>query len=173
MKNILIILFLLVYGIIHAQNNYPTILNFEVAKKSSNEERKIIKATDTYHFLMLTPHKAIDLMNYGNENSEFKIIGSNANRVILEFQHPSKQVPKGRCAAGLEKGFLFLELDINAAVTKSQTYLTESCLWSIEIINTLNNHSEIITYVCENLQSLESFTLSVDSKNVIIVREEK
>ena len=173
MKNLLVILFLFVYVINYAQNKFPSILNFEVAKKKTNDEGNTKGLKDTYHFLMITPHKAVDLKNYVNENCEFKIIGNNRNRIILEFHHPSKQVPKGRCAAGLEKGYLYLELDTHADVIKSKTYLIESCLWSIELINTLNEDSDIITYMCENLHSSETFTLSVDTKSAVIVKEEK
>lgn len=172
MKETLIILFLFICGNNIAQDNYPTILNFDVNNKTTNDDGETVWIKDVYHLLMLNPQKAIDLKKYGNLECEFNIIGSNANRILLEFQQPSKLIRKGMCAAGLEKGFLYLELDNNAAVNKYEKHLTESCLWSIETINKLNKNSEIVTYVCENLQTSESFIISIDTTNVTIVNEE-
>ena len=111
MRKTLIILFLFIYGSSIAQDKYPVILHFDVNNKTINTEGEEVWAKDTYHFLMLNPQKAIDLKNYGNSECEFNIIGSNTNRILLEFNQPSKLIPKGMCAAGLEKGFLSLELD--------------------------------------------------------------
>ena len=100
------------------------------------------------------------------------IFGNNNHKILLEFYQPSKLTTKGRCAAGLEKGFLYLELDKNANLIKSNTYLTESCLWSIEIISILNEDSEVVTYICDNLQNSETYIIKIDTKNVILVQED-
>ncbi len=171
MKKILTILFLFIFGYTYAQEQYPTIINFDVNNKTINDEDKVVWIKEAYQFLMLNPQNAIDLKNYGNSKSEFNIIGSNANRILLEFYQPSKLTTKGRCAAGLEKGFLFLELDNNAIVIKSEFHLIESCLWSIEIISKKEENSEILKYVCENLQTSESFIISIDIENVTIAKE--
>ena len=76
----------------------------------------------------------IDLRKYGNKKCEFKIVGSNSYRIILEYNQPSKLIPKGRCASGTEKGMLFLELDSNTNLLQSKMYLIESCWLGIENI---------------------------------------
>ena len=123
MKKILTILFLFIFGYTFTQEQYPTIINFDVNNKTINDEDKVVWIKEAYQFLMLNPQKAIDLKDYGNKECEFNIIGSNNNRILLEFYQPSKLTTKGRCAAGLEKGFLYLELDKNANLIKSNTYL--------------------------------------------------
>jgi hypothetical protein len=172
MRKILIILFLFIYGSSITQDKYPVILNFDVNNKTINTEGEEVWAKDTYYFLMLNPQKAIDLKNYGNSECEFNIIGSNSNRILLEFNQPSKLIPKGMCAAGLEKGFLSLELDGNAVINKSKNYLIESCLLSIESSRKLDKNSKFIKYACENLQTSESFIIILDTESATIIQEE-
>ncbi len=171
MKNTLIILFLFIYGTNIAQDQYPTIINFEVNNKTINDEGEEVRMKDTYHFLMINPYEAIDLKGYGNSASEFKIIASTDNKILLEFNQPSKLIPKGMCAAGSEKGFLNLELDHNTVINEPKIYLIESCLLSIETIRKLNENSKTIKYACENLQNSESFILIIDTERATITQE--
>ena len=76
------------------------------------------------------------------------------------------------CAAGLEKGFLSLELDDNAVINKSKNYLIESCLLSIESSRKLDKNSKFIKYACENLQTSESFIIILDTESATIIQEE-
>jgi hypothetical protein len=117
---------------------------------------------------MLDSQKAIDLKLFGNTYCEFKIVSSKANSIILEFNQPSKVISKGRCAAGVEKGYIHLELDKNKNLTNSNIYLTESCLLSIETISKETKNSGFIKYVCEDFRTSESYILNIDTINASI-----
>jgi len=169
MKKTLIILFLFICIQNYAQDKYPSIINFDV----KNDKNDTVLASTSYHFLMLSPHKAVDLKNYGNEKCEFQILASNANKILLEFNQPSKLISEGRCASGEEKGYIYFELDDKANLIKSKPYIIESCLWSIEIIDTKKEESKKIKYVSENFQTLKTFTTIIDLENVTILRKEK
>lgn len=170
---ILLILFLLIYGSINAQNKYPSIINFDVNNKTINDKNEVVWSTTTYHFLMLTPHKGIDLNKLGNKKCEFTFLCINSNKVLLEFSQPSKLSRNGMCANGLEEGFIYLELNEKSDLINSSTYLIESCLWSIETINIQDSNNETVTYDCENLQTSESFTIAVDTKVASILKKRK
>ena len=164
MKNIIILLIFTVSIFGYAQDKYPEILNFDVNDKTN---------IHSYSFLMLDSNKAIDLKLYGNKECEFNIISSETNRIILEFYQPSKLIRKGMCAAGSEKGFLYFEVDSNNNLSKSNMYLFESCLLSIETIKKESGDSGFIKYVCENFGTSEAYTLNIDKINVSIEKEEK
>ncbi len=172
MKKLLVLLSLLSSGFIYAQDEFPRILNFDVENKSISDTGEKFWVKETYHFLMLSPQKAIDLKNYGNKECEFNIIGSNLNRIILEYNQPSKLTRKGMCAAGREKGFVFLELDNDKNLLESKLYLKESCLLSIEIIAQKEVNPGVTEYLYENNDTLESYAIKIDLNNIIITRED-
>ena len=173
MKKILALLFLLIYWNNNAQNKYPSIINFDVNNKIINDKDEVVWATTSYHFLMINPHIAIDLNKFGNKECKASILATNANKIILEFNQPSKLIRKGMCAAGLEKGFIYLELNEKFEIINSSTYLIESCLLSIETINIQDSNYETVTYDCENLQTSESFTIAVNTKDTSISKKRK
>lgn len=171
MKKTLTILFLCICAHNYAQDIYPSIINFDVANKTINDKNEDVWVTTSYHFLMVNPQKAIDLSKFGNEESEFNVIANNSNKIVLEFNQPSKLNPKGRCASGLEKGLLLLELNSNSDLENSNSFLIESCLWSIESISKQDLHSNTVTYHCENLQTSELYTIIVNTKEATIIKE--
>lgn len=173
MKKILVLLFLLIYWNNYAQNKYPSIINFDVNNKTINDKNEVVWSTTSYHFLMLNPHKGIDLYKLGNKECEFTVLFINSNKILLEFNQPSKLIRNGMCANGLEKGFIYLELNKKFEIKNSSTYLIESCLWSIETISIQDSNYETVTYDCENLQTSESFTIVVDTKGPSIVKIRK
>lgn len=171
MKKILTILFLCICAHNYAQDLYPSVINFDVTNKTINDKNEDVWVITSYHFLLLNPEKAIDLSKFGNEESEFNVIASNSNKIVLEFKQPSKVIPKGRCAAGEEKGLLLLELNSNSDLENSTSFLTESCLWSIESISKQDLNSNTVTYHCENLQTSELYTVIVNTKEATIIKE--
>lgn len=168
MKNIFIIIFFLSFSSMFAQIEYPIISKFDV------ENTKTASNHVSYQFLMLNSQKAIDLRDYGNKYCEFKIIGSNQNRAILEYNQPSKlNSTNGWCAAGAEKGILVFEFDTNDNLLDEKYYLLESCLLGIETIVQKKIGTEILEYTCENLGSENTYILKVDLKNSIVTRKNK
>ena len=163
MKYLFIILVFIGFESIHAQDVFPKVLNIE------SSDNKTIK--ETYTFLMLNSKQGIDLKNYGNDKCEYKLLTNNENKVLLEYNQPSKLNPKGRCASGTEKGFLFFKFDDNSNLIESKSYLIESCLLSIENTNLINANSETMTYICENIQTSEYFKVKVDLKNILIQKD--
>jgi len=145
------------------------VINFEVNNEIINNETDLV--TTSYQFLMLSPHKAIDLNKFGNKECEFSVLSANSNKVLLTFSQPSKLIANGRCAAGLEKGFIYLELNKNSDLINSTTYLIESCLWSIETINNQDLNSEIKIIECENLQTSEAYNIIINTKEATIIKK--
>lgn len=156
LNTLIVLLFFLTISFNYAQTTYPKVV-------SKNEQ----------NFLMINPDKEVDLKTFGNEKCLFSIIAHNKTSIILEFNQPSKLTSKGRCASGEEKGFIYFELDDNVNLITSESYLVESCLWSIEIIDTNRKDSNKIKYVSENYQSLNTFTTTIDLQKVIVIKEEK
>ena len=88
MKKILTILFLFIFGYTFTQEQYPTIINFDVNNKTINDEDKVVWIKEAYQFLMLNPQKAIDLKDYGNKECEFNIIvNSKSIHYLQEWHH--------------------------------------------------------------------------------------
>lgn len=170
LKKSLLILLLFVYCTVNAQDKYPTVLHF-IANSKNTSADETNASNESFHFLMLSPNKAIDLKDYGNEKCVYQIVASNENRIILEFKQPSKLISTGRCASGEEKGFVYFELDDTAHLIKSITYLTESCLWSIEIIDKQEGDLKKI-YVSEHFQNSSFFTTTINIQNVTILKQE-
>ncbi len=171
-STILIFINLLFSTYFYAQDKFPLILNFSVENEVISKTDETIGIEENYNFLMLNPQKAIDLRKYGGKECEFKIVGSKIDRIILEFTKPSKLIPKGMCASGLEKGFLFLEFDENTNLLQSKIYLIESCLLSIENIEQKADKG-VIKYLCENYLNSESYVINIDINNLIITKKEK
>tara|TARA_R110002073_G_scaffold24309_5_gene82280 strand:- start:7910 stop:8440 length:531 start_codon:yes stop_codon:yes gene_type:complete len=170
MKKIVSIYFLLYCVFSYAQNEYPQVLSFDVKIKEGNSTDKSNTINETYHFLMLNSHEAIDLRAYGNKECEFKIIGHHLNKIILTYNQPSKLIKKGMCAAGIEKGILYLELDDDNTILKSQLHLLESCLLSIEVIKEKKLDETTTEYLLENQQTSVSYYLIVNSNNATVTK---
>tara|TARA_R110002126_G_scaffold281512_2_gene429339 strand:+ start:6565 stop:7083 length:519 start_codon:yes stop_codon:yes gene_type:complete len=170
MKKIIVILFITFCGRNYAQDQYPKIVNFQISNKTINDKNESIWASTLYHFLILNPHKAIDLKQFGNTESEFSIVSTNSNKVLLAFNQPSKLISKGRCAAGLEKGFVYLELNSDLEVIKDDIFLTESCLWLIETTSEHHLNSDSISYNIENIPTSEAYAIIINTKETTIIK---
>ncbi|MGB1308517.1 MAG: hypothetical protein ACPG6B_06380 [Oceanihabitans sp.] len=167
-SKIFIILFLFSNSILKAQNEYPKILHFNTVINTSNNSDKPVSKQEQYHFLMLDSINAIDLKEYGNLKSEFKILSSNEKAILLEFVQPSKLTYKGRCAAGTERGFLHIELNKDATISNTSFYLLESCLYFIELINTKTTETGIIKHTYQNYQTEDIYSLIINLNSTSI-----
>lgn len=169
MKRVISILFIFIGLNNLAQEKYPTILELNLAQENRDS---IASDYNLHQYLMLNNATAINLNEYGNEECQFKILSSNSNKILLEFEQPSKLAHKGMCASGTEKGFLYFQLSNDLHLEKSERYLTESCLLMIEILSQENVNYTTLYYTCENLQTSETYTIIADLKNTTIKKEE-
>jgi hypothetical protein len=132
-----------------------------------------LKIKQTYEFLMFDNTKAFNLNNLGWWNWDFKIVANNQNKIILEYDHPSKLHNRGRCAAGSEKGFMVIEFDNSNGFVGSKNFILESCLFSIETDTQNQLAKGVMEYSCESYQNLEAYTLIVDYNKAEIIRKDK
>ena len=126
----------------------------------------------TEHYLMINQHEAVDLGPYGNEDCEFKVIANKGNKILLTFNQPSQLSGQGRCASGTERGILDLEIGKDNSIIKSQLFITESCLLSLETIEEKQLDESSRTYIVGDLQSSSTYSVSVDYKNAAALKED-
>lgn len=165
MKIFISILCFVIYSSLGAQEVFPQIFDSEVENPDTEDilmER----------ILMIDAENGIILNDYGNADSEFEIITHNANTIIITFEQPSHNNPNTRCAAGTERGFIVFNINDKAEMTDYRRYLTESCLFSIEMVGKKMSDDNIVEYLCENFQSEKSYQLILNKDQCSISKKD-
>ena len=154
-------------GVLSAQEQYPKVITFTVNSNDDSTE----SSYKTEHYLMINQHEAVDLGPFGNEDCEFDVIAHNGHKVVLTFNQPSQLSGKGRCASGTERGFLSIEINENNTIGKSQMFVIESCLLSLEITEEKNDE-KLKAYVVEDLNNSETHSILVNIDEALVFKKD-
>lgn len=108
-----------------------------------------VNITENFEILNIAqkakPEIHINLLNLGYIYKNYKVISYKQSeeklKVLLEFKYPSRHYLMGVCGSGQEFGLVYLELDENGLITKSQDFILESCLREIGSDNLSNRQN--------------------------------
>lgn len=108
-----------------------------------------VNITENFEILNIAqkakPEIHINLLNLGYIYKNYKVISYKQSeeklKVLLEFKYPSRHYLMGVCGSGQEFGLVYLELDENGLITRSQDFILESCLREIGSDNLSNRQN--------------------------------
>lgn len=139
--------------------------------KTVSIKDKDLAIKKTLEYLVFNNQHAFDLQNLGMWHWNYQIIAQNGQKLILEYDHPSKRFNAGRCAAGTERGFIVVEFDDDYGYKESSSFVVESCLFSIEVQEEKELSNGVTEYHCENFLNSDAYTLLVDRAKAKIVKK--
>lgn len=100
--------------------------------------------------------KNFELVSYCNENQQVNI--------LLKFNYPSNNYVNGRCGAGIEAGYLFLQFDEPSLWVTNNRYLLESCYEDIYTDSLTEFASNVYTAVISTGTG-EQRTITINKNN--------
>jgi len=91
----------------------------------------------------------LDLRDINATDKNFELVSScNDNQqvnILLKFSYPSNNYVNGRCGAGIESGYLFLQFDEPSLWVTNNRYLLESCYEDIYTDSFTESPSNVYT----------------------------
>lgn len=131
-----------------------------------SKDLSIIKSQE---FLMLDEDSFFNLHNLGNGIENIEIIASLNHKIIMTFEYSSNPGHiMGRCGAGLEKGFIFIEFTESQKLVEYGIYEYESCFDNISLEERKEISKNIIEYECYDYNNSKAYTLRLDLKEISI-----
>ncbi len=144
---------------------------------SKNLEFKInqddLSILNVNEYLLLNSKTAFDLHNFGDWTWNYELVANKAGKYILKYEHDSRSFVMGMCGAGLEKGFLMLEFDINNSLVYSEEFVYESCNSSIFTESEFVISKGLTIYNCHDSSSDKRYELTIDLNELKIKKGEK
>ncbi|WP_340075505.1 hypothetical protein [Leptobacterium sp. I13] len=132
---------------------------------------KDIQIFKRMEYLMFDKENTFDLHELGNRFWNFSMVAASDKKIILEYEYTSRQYVMGRCGAGVERGFVFLEFNAEDLLITYNTYPIESCLFDFSVSDEIVINDKKIKYVVENYNENKTTAIIIDKEKISIEKE--